>query len=148
MPFLHLAEGVWIYWVSTLPDASGRYDIRSRGGCINEIQKYQKPLRGPPFYSEKADHRLTYFVYTIYGYNYLQSGFFQPNFGRIIEILDPFIVTFYLKNKGAYLFASLSGIAFVVSLASILSFISLYFYELPTHHCPFCILQKEYGYIG
>jgi hypothetical protein len=20
--------------------------------------------------------------------------------------------------------------------------------ELPTHHCPFCILQKEYGYIG
>jgi hypothetical protein len=33
-------------------------------------------------------------------------------------------------------------------LLSILSFISLYYYELPTHHCPFCILQKEYGYIG
>jgi hypothetical protein len=31
---------------------------------------------------------------------------------------------------------------------AILSFISVYFYELPTHHCPFCILQKEYGYIG
>jgi len=31
---------------------------------------------------------------------------------------------------------------------AILSFISVYFYELPTHHCPFCILQKEYGYVG
>jgi hypothetical protein len=57
-------------------------------------------------------------------------------------------VYFYLKNKGAYLFSSLSSLTFLVSLASILSFISVYFYELPTHHCPFCILQKEYGYIG
>ncbi|MBE0558281.1 MAG: hypothetical protein IH628_13700, partial [Proteobacteria bacterium] len=31
---------------------------------------------------------------------------------------------------------------------SFISFISLYFYELPTHHCPFCVLQREYGYIG
>jgi hypothetical protein len=54
----------------------------------------------------------------------------------------------YFKNKGAYLFSTLSGITLVVSLASIISFISLYFYELPTHHCPFCILQKEYGYVG
>jgi hypothetical protein len=57
-------------------------------------------------------------------------------------------VTFYLKNKWGYLFSSLSGVTFLVSLASILSFISVYFYELPTHHCPFCILQREYGYVG
>lgn len=57
-------------------------------------------------------------------------------------------VYFYLRKKSAYLFSLLSGVTFLVSLASILSFISLYFYELPTHHCPFCILQKEYGYIG
>ena len=37
---------------------------------------------------------------------------------------------------------------FFISIASFISFISIYFYELPTHHCPFCILQKEYGYIG
>ncbi len=55
---------------------------------------------------------------------------------------------FCRKRKGAYLFCASSATTFVVSLASILSFISLYFYELPTHHCPFCILQKEYGYIG
>jgi len=57
-------------------------------------------------------------------------------------------VYFYRKNRGAYIFSSLSSLTFLVSLASILSFISVYFYELPTHHCPFCILQKEYGYIG
>jgi hypothetical protein len=39
-------------------------------------------------------------------------------------------------------------LTFLISLASIISFISLYFYELPTHHCPFCLLQREYGYIG
>ncbi len=54
----------------------------------------------------------------------------------------------YVKGKGGYLFSGFSGLAFIVSLIAILSFISLYIYELPTHHCPFCILQKEYGYIG
>jgi hypothetical protein len=57
-------------------------------------------------------------------------------------------VYFLLKKRGAYLFAVLSTIMFLISIASILSFISVYFYELPTHHCPFCILQQEYGYIG
>lgn len=55
---------------------------------------------------------------------------------------------FYLKNKGSYLFSILSTLTFVISAASLVSFICLYFYELPSHHCPFCILQKEYGYIG
>ena len=57
-------------------------------------------------------------------------------------------IYFYRKSKGAYFFSLASAITLLVSLASILSFISVYFYELPTHHCPFCILQKEYGYVG
>jgi hypothetical protein len=55
---------------------------------------------------------------------------------------------FYLTGRGGWLFPVLSGTAFIVSTASVVSFISLYFYELPTHHCPFCILQKEYRHIG
>lgn len=55
---------------------------------------------------------------------------------------------FYLKGKGGYLYAGLSVLTFIVSLISIVSFISLYIYELPTHHCPFCIIMEEYGYIG
>ena len=54
----------------------------------------------------------------------------------------------FLREKGCYLFAAMSGITFAVSIASMVSFISLYFYEMPSHHCPFCIVQREYGYIG
>jgi hypothetical protein len=53
-----------------------------------------------------------------------------------------------LKKKRAHLFSTLCTVTFLVSVLSLISFISLYFYKLPTHHCLFCILQKEYGYIG
>ncbi|MCX8087343.1 MAG: hypothetical protein N3C63_10665 [Rhodocyclaceae bacterium] len=39
-------------------------------------------------------------------------------------------------------------LAFLASLAGILSFVSLYVYEHPHHHCPFCLLKPEYGYQG
>jgi hypothetical protein len=55
---------------------------------------------------------------------------------------------FYLKGKGAYLFSISSLVLFPVSIVALISFISIYLYELPTHHCPFCILQAEYGYVG
>jgi hypothetical protein len=57
-------------------------------------------------------------------------------------------IVFCAKRRGGYLFAGLSGATFLVSSAALVSFICLYFYELPSHHCPFCILQKEYHYIG
>lgn len=34
------------------------------------------------------------------------------------------------------------------SLLSLISFFSTYIYELPTHQCPFCLLQNDYYYIG
>jgi len=57
-------------------------------------------------------------------------------------------IFFYLKGLGGYLYAALSLLMFLVSLVSIVSFISLYIYELPTHHCPFCIIMEDYSYIG
>ena len=54
----------------------------------------------------------------------------------------------FLKTKGASLFFVASIVQGVVSINALFSFISIYFYELPTHHCPFCILHREYGYIG
>jgi len=33
-------------------------------------------------------------------------------------------------------------------VTSIVSFLSLYIYELPTHHCPFDMIQKGYSFIG
>ncbi len=48
----------------------------------------------------------------------------------------------------AIIFSIAGSATFLLSVAALISFISLYFYELPTHHCPFCILQKEYHYVG
>jgi hypothetical protein len=55
---------------------------------------------------------------------------------------------FYRTGKMGYLFSVTVLVTFLISIAAFISFISIYFYELPTHHCPFCILQKEYGNIG
>lgn len=38
--------------------------------------------------------------------------------------------------------------AFVAAIAGILAFVSLYIYEHPNHHCPFCILKPDYDYQG
>jgi hypothetical protein len=54
----------------------------------------------------------------------------------------------YARGMGGYFLALFSGAALLISLSSMLSFIGPYVYELPTHHCPFCLLQKEYGYVG
>lgn len=42
----------------------------------------------------------------------------------------------------------LAGIYLILGLAAVISFISIYIYELPTHHCPFDILQANYNFIG
>jgi len=55
---------------------------------------------------------------------------------------------FYLKGKGGYFFSISTLMSFLISVVALISFISVYFYELPTHHCPFCILHPEYGYVG
>ena len=57
-------------------------------------------------------------------------------------------VWFFVKGTGGPLFAALSALHFMISLAAVVSVISLYIYQMPSHHCPFCILQKEYNFIG
>ncbi|MBE0490991.1 MAG: hypothetical protein IBX44_01940 [Sulfurospirillum sp.] len=44
------------------------------------------------------------------------------------------------------LFSSI--IFLIISIIALILFFGTYIYELPTHHCPFCFLQKEYYYIG
>lgn len=68
----------------------------------------------------------------------LVSFFFLVRFG----------FRFLWTRESARLFSSLSVWFFVFALVAVVSFISLYFYEMPTHHCPFCVLQKDYHYIG
>lgn len=60
-----------------------------------------------------------------------------------------FILLFvsFLKRHD-YMYSFLNIIFITSSILSLIMFFSPYIYELPTHHCPFCILQKEYFYIG
>ncbi|VFM97177.1 MAG: hypothetical protein BECKG1743D_GA0114223_102473 [Candidatus Kentron sp. G] len=44
--------------------------------------------------------------------------------------------------------AASGALAFVTGLVAIVSVIALYRYEHPHHHCPFCILDAGYGFVG
>jgi ABC-type lipoprotein export system ATPase subunit len=57
-------------------------------------------------------------------------------------------IYYLLTGRQAILFAYAGIWFFAISLMAILSFISVYFYQMPTHHCPFDILQKEYHFVG
>jgi len=52
------------------------------------------------------------------------------------------------RGQGHGAFALAGGGFFLVALVAIVSVISLYIYDHPNHHCPFCILKPEYGYVG
>jgi len=57
-------------------------------------------------------------------------------------------IYFSRSGRGGLLFAGLSALHFLISLVAVVSVISLYIYQMPSHHCPFCILQKEYYFVG
>ncbi len=56
------------------------------------------------------------------------------------------IVMYFLKKEIPFLIINITF--FIVSILSLILFFGTYIYELPTHHCPFCFLQKEYHYVG
>ena len=55
---------------------------------------------------------------------------------------------FWHRGSGGYLFSLLSASHLLVAIVAIISVISLYIYRMPSHHCPFCILQEEYHHVG
>ncbi len=46
------------------------------------------------------------------------------------------------------LFAAGSILNFGIAIIAIIAFLSLYVYENPQHHCPFCLLKAGYNYVG
>jgi hypothetical protein len=60
-----------------------------------------------------------------------------------------FVLSFCLYFFGQKKLFSLNNIFFLItSIVAIILFFGTYIYELPTHHCPFCFLQKDYYYVG
>lgn len=57
-------------------------------------------------------------------------------------------IHFLVTGRAVRWFSGFSVVSLAAALVAIVSFISVYIYQLPTHHCPFDILQREYLYIG
>jgi hypothetical protein len=55
---------------------------------------------------------------------------------------------FLRSGRGSLLFSGISLLNFPLAIIVTISALSPYIYELPTHHCPFCILQPEYHGVG
>lgn len=53
---------------------------------------------------------------------------------------------YLLKNRVVFIFANAMFLVFAI--ITLIVFFSTYVYELPTHNCPFCLLQKEYYGVG
>jgi hypothetical protein len=66
----------------------------------------------------------------------------------LMFLLSAFSALRFQSRLLRYMLSLVSLALFMVSLAAVVSFISLYIYEMPTHHCPFCILQSGYHFIG
>jgi len=52
------------------------------------------------------------------------------------------------KIRSDFFILLLNLIFIIFSIFIIIHFFSPYIYELPTHHCPFCLFKPEYNYIG
>jgi len=66
--------------------------------------------------------------------------------GMFYGVYSAMLISYFLKNK--YIFSLLNLLYLIIALISLIAFFGTYIYELPTHHCPFCLLQKDYDYIG
>ena len=66
----------------------------------------------------------------------------------LVSLIVMTLHLFYNSGLLRYVLTLFSAIFFVVSIVSVISFVSIYVYELPMHHCPFDILQGEYHFIG
>jgi hypothetical protein len=71
----------------------------------------------------------------------------------IVEVVVLFYATYlsilistYLQKRTLLFFLSI--VFLYLAYISIVYFFSTYIYELPTHKCPYCILSKEYYFIG
>lgn len=144
-------------------------DSRARDYPLVKL-KYALLLAGIPLFAASLALQLEYFlglkadvITSCCGSMFSADA---PTLASEVGALEPkpALLTFYGTLAAAILLSTwhwrrgdnLSGYAtglgaiaaFMASIAGILAFISLYIYEHPHHHCPFCILKPDYDYQG
>ena len=81
------------------------------------------------------------------GANPLPFGLDIPKLLLLFYLLYGLIVVATLARQDLLAVAGY-GLFVVVAYYAVVYFFGTYVYELPTHKCPFCMLQKEYYYVG
>lgn len=56
------------------------------------------------------------------------------------------VLSYFRQDSKLYAIASFLFLS--IALITLIGSFGTYIYELPTHHCPFCLLAQEYHYIG
>lgn len=51
-------------------------------------------------------------------------------------------------GRSGLLYSLLSIAVFILALLALMAYFCLYVYESPSHHCPYCMLQREYHFVG
>ena len=88
---------------------------------------------------------------TIFGVNNIGSKIpFDLNISTLLIIfyLLYLLIVFINIQKQAFLNLLINFLFLYIAYYAVTYFFSTYVYELPTHQCPFCMLQKEYHFIG
>lgn len=69
---------------------------------------------------------------------------------NVLILFYVFFISLLFSNHKKYLLSSfiLNSLFIYIGYYALIYFFGTYIYQLPTHHCPFCMLQKEYLYIG
>jgi len=86
----------------------------------------------------------------------LFSATSTSNISLIFQLDNSLIVSLFYANfilmlswrKNKIVFITTNILYIFTSIISLILFFGTYIYQLPTHHCPFCFLQKDYFYIG
>ncbi len=88
-------------------------------------------------------------LYLISANSYLSSVFANnTNYFLIAFYICFILLAVFYKIQNSYFYMLFSLLFLLVALITLIVFFSTYIYQLPTHRCPFCMLQKEYYYIG
>ena len=75
---------------------------------------------------------------------------FGLNITMLLALFYMLYITFVVANLTSYkwVYLIVSILFLYISYYAVVYFFGTYVYELPTHKCPFCMMQKEYYYIG
>lgn len=57
-------------------------------------------------------------------------------------------ISFARHRENGYQVAAMAAVSGVIGIIALIAAIPVYVYALPSHHCPFCLLHREYGHVG